>query len=126
MTLILPTVPGTKRKMAAPANRFPTALRPTGFFPATFFELIVIRAKNTPSVRAIRFPFWLAASEPEHIKNTTPMKITSTGRKLLNRKRWVRSRPTRKSQMVAVYCIPMATGAEVAPRARMMLMQRPV
>ena len=85
----------------------------------------VKQAKNTPSARAIRLPAWLAPSVPEHIKHTTPNEMTSTGKKARRVKGFFCTSPSRNSQMVAVYCIPTATGAEVRDRARMTLTHSP-
>ena len=102
------------------------AVRPRGLVPAARLELTVKQAKNTPSARANRLPAWLAPSVPEHIKHTTPNEMTSTGKKARRVKGFFCTSPSRNSQMVAVYCIPTATGAEVRDRARMTLTHSPV
>ena len=89
------------------------AVRPRGLFPADFFELTVIAAKNTPSLRAIRLPVKVSEFVPELIKKTTPIMITQIGKKCCQAKDLVLIQLSINSQTVAVYCIPRATGEDV-------------
>ena len=73
----------------------------------------------------MKLPRRLVPPVLEHMKNTTPTEIMNTGRNARQLKRRVRKRPIRNSQMVAVYCIPTAMGADVMDRARITLTHNP-
>ncbi|CDE92807.1 unknown [Acidaminococcus sp. CAG:542] len=82
-------------------------------------------AKKIPSVRAIRFPRgWESPLPPESMKHRTPAMITATGRKARRLKYRVWNQYSRNSQMVAVYCMPMAMAAEVRDRETITLRHR--
>ena len=68
-------------------------------------------------------PELLLLSVPEHMKKTTPAKITHTGQKAFLLNFLVITKLARNSQIVAVYCIPTAMAADVLDSAMIMLMQ---
>ena len=82
-----------------------------------------MNAKKIPSRRAIILPELLLLSVPEHIKKITPAKMTQTGQNAFLLNFLVIIRLARNSQIVAVYCIPIAIAADVFASASIMLMQ---
>ena len=67
------------------------------------------------------WPITLVSPLPEAMKNITPAKTTHTGMKLRISKLLLLMQFIMNSQMIAVYCMPIATAEEVMVREKITL-----